>query len=130
MARLRRIVIAVTLPAALFLGWLGSELYYSSRNSLPESVTTYHQFLETMPEPAELELVKVSGHSYLLVIGPLAGGLALPSGPPAYVFDSTGRLVAWTLDSGEDPDFTSRWWLPSNPRRSITSEQARERFAS
>ena len=130
MARARRIVLAMILPAALFFGWLGSELYYSNRNSLPKSVTTYQQFLSSMPEPAELELVQVRGDSYLLVIGPLARGLALPSGPPAYVFDSTGRLVAWTLDSGEDPDFTSTWWLPSNPRRLITSEKARERFAS
>ena len=130
MVRVRRIVLAMSLPAALFFGWLGSELYYSNRNSLPESVTNYQQFLTSMPEPAKLALVQVRGDSYLLVTGPLSRGLALPSGPPVYVFDSSGRLVTWTLDSGDDPDFASTWWLPSSPRRSITSEQARERFTS
>ena len=130
MARFRRILLIVALPAALFLGWLGSELYYSRRNYLPESVTTYHQFLETMPEPAELALVTVSGQTYLQVIGPLPRGLTLPSGPPVYVFDSGGGLVAWTLDSGDDPGFASTWWFPSSQRRSITFVQAQERFAS
>lgn len=36
-------------------------------------------------------------------------GHAVPSGPPAYVFDSKGQLVDWSLDTGEDPEFFRKW---------------------
>lgn len=38
--------------------------------------------------------------------------LALSSGPSAYVFDETGRLVDWTSDMGDDPVFANPWFSP------------------
>ena len=36
-------------------------------------------------------------------------GSALLSDPPANVFDSEGKLVDWSLDTGEDPAFHRKW---------------------
>ena len=116
------------LIAALPSIWIVSEWDHARRSRLPGSVTTYREFLETMPQPAHVAIVSVDGQSYLEVNGPLPRGMAFPSGPPVYVFDSGGELVAWTYDSGDDGAFQSIWASP-DLRRPISATQALEQFA-
>ena len=116
------------LVAALPSIWIVSEWDYARRSLLPESVTTYREFLETMPQPAQVAIVSVDGQSYLEVNGPLPRGMAFPSGPPVYVFDSGGALVDWTHDSGDDGAFQSIWESPDRRQR-ISATQALAQFA-
>jgi hypothetical protein len=53
------------------------------------------------------------------VIGLPPGFLAVPvpSGPPAYIFDSTGHLTYWTIDVGDATEYWSKW-----QNRAITRE--------
>jgi hypothetical protein len=81
-----------------------------------------------MPQPTQVAIVSVDGRSYLEVKGPLPRGLAFPSGPPVYVFDTNGALVAWTHDSGDDGAFQSIWESPDR-RQLISASQALEQFA-
>jgi hypothetical protein len=64
--------------------------------------------LEKMPEPARVEVFAQDGREYLLLTGRTQALPRLPSGPPLYVFDRTGRLVDWVGESG-DNDFYARW---------------------
>lgn len=36
---------------------------------------------------------------------------ALSSGPAVYMQDESGRVVDWTADIGDDPDFRVKWRL-------------------
>ena len=131
MARRRNILSKLggsLLIAALPIVWFASEWDHERRSRLPDSVTTYRDFLETMPQPARVAIVSVDGQSYLEVNGPLPRGLAFPSGPPVYVFDSGGDLVAWTYDSGDDSAFQSTWKSPEQ-RQIISATQALKQFA-
>jgi hypothetical protein len=47
--------------------------------------------------------------TYYLAHGPIRAPLALPSGPPVYVFDQAGKLIDYTKDSGDDPRFAKAW---------------------
>ena len=82
-----------------------------------------------MPEPTELSLVSVDDATFLQVTGPVSWGLAVPSGPPVYIFDRTGVLVAWTPDSGDDPEFSSAW-VNVGTRRAISTAEAAGLFGS
>ena len=131
MARRRNILWNIggaLLIAALPTVWIVSEWDHARRSRLPDSVTTYREFLEKMPQPARVAIVSVDGQSYLEVAGPLPRSLAVPSGPPVYIFDTGGELVAWTHDFGDDGAFQSIWESPDR-RELITATQALHQFA-
>lgn len=54
---------------------------------------------------------------YYVAFGPIKALLALPSGPPAYVFDSKGKMIDWSSDIGDDSHFSDKWkqrWQKDN----------------
>ena len=57
-----------------------------------------------------------NGSSYFEVIGPLPGFPLVPSGPPAYIFDSTRRVSYWTSDIGDTEEYWETWQDRSNVR--------------
>jgi len=95
---------------ALVVCWI----WYSARvkEALdPQSrFQTYIEYRNQMPPPDELWLVLKGKEEFLVAFGG-GSGLAIHSGPPAYVFDQKGRLVDWSLDIGDDSEFNSRWSL-------------------
>ena len=115
------------LIAALPMVWIVSEWDHARRSRLPDAVTTYREFLDAMPQHTQVAIVSVGGQSYLEVSGPLPRGLAAVSGPPVYVFDTDGKLVAWTRDSGDDGAFQAIWESPDR-RQLISATQALEQF--
>lgn len=93
--------------------WIGCEVYHA-KTSNPGTATTCREYRETMPAPEWAIRVAKGGKPHHLVGGPIRAPLALPSGPPVYVFDAGGMLIDWTLDEGDDEAFQGRWsGLPS-----------------
>ena len=78
--------------------------------------------------PAPQKLVRLSGfHPVRFVwIGPARGSwnvFDVPSGPPCYVFDGSGRLVDWSHDVGDDHHL-DRYVQAARNAPSITVQQA------
>jgi hypothetical protein len=82
---------------------------------------TLAECLAKMPEPARAEVFTQDGQDYLLLTGTTQVFPRLPSGPPRYVFNKTGRLVEWVPDS-KSGTFWGLWPGASN-RRAITREE-------
>lgn len=73
----------------------------------PTHVTGVEPFLEWRPGTNEFHFVRTKDGSEHL----MATGASRPFGsaPSAYIFDRTGRLIDWSRDIGDDPDFDERW---------------------
>lgn len=69
-------------------------------------VTDMRSILAEMPRPESAYELPIGESPFTEFVGPLPSApMALPSGPPAYVFDSSNHLVVWSCDSGDNPDF-------------------------
>jgi len=101
--RYRGIIVLVLLVAT----WLTAEWLLQRRTVPPASVTDFASFVHWRQSPRRIEVVQQGGAEYLITTGP-AGGV-VPSGPSAYVFDRSGRLVDWSSDMGDDPRFRDKW---------------------
>ncbi len=103
---------ALRSPSLKQLGWLllAFAAYFACEEALcyrvipPKRVTTLATYLRWRPDTHKFTL---ANDEYLRVFGGGAG--LLPSGPAAYVFDRTGRMVDWTPDSGDDDEFQAKW---------------------
>ncbi|MEZ0254534.1 MAG: hypothetical protein ACAI37_04615 [Chthoniobacter sp.] len=97
----------------LFGMWLSSELIYASR-ICPTRVRTVADHLRRFGAPQFVHEVQHDGSTFYEFTGSQPSLLALPSSPPAYIYDSQGRLVTWCSDPGDQPAFRQSW------RRTIT----------
>ena len=79
----------------------------------PGEVDTFDRYAKEMPAPESYWLVTTKDGEALMAHGPITL-LALPSGPPAYVFDRNGKLIDWTMDMGDDPAFQRAWPMKSS----------------
>jgi hypothetical protein len=106
--------------------WIRSEARYSRAIRPPAGATNIVLFLKSRPDSTRPLLFTNEGRVYLEISRPISNpGLALPSGPPAYIFDSSGDLVDWTPDLGDDPKFHSKWSGLTNAT-AITFGEAKE----
>src|SRR5436190_17451546 len=105
MKRLRGLIIV----AVLIGGCVAAE-YISHRLANPSGhVSTLREYLAWRPSAEQFAAVDVNGKAYVIAYGgPTSSWLLLSSGPSAYVFDDTGRLVDWSADIGDDPTFDGR----------------------
>lgn len=59
------------------------------------------------PEIFKTESFLHEGRKFTVVTGKIPRGfsswISLPSGPPVYIFDDSGKLSTWVSDSGESP---------------------------
>lgn len=92
----------------LFGAWLGSELLYASRIN-PTGVRTVKDHFQRFGEPQFVYEVQHDGSTFYEIIGSAPSLLALPSSPPAYIYDPQGRFVAWCSDPGDQPAFRRAW---------------------
>jgi hypothetical protein len=123
----RGILGVVAVIVALFAYWAGSELYYGHSIS-PRGISTVRDFFDRFGEPRLIRMVERNGRSYYEFSGRLPPPLvfALPSDPPAYVFDEEGRFVTWCTDPGDAPDYRREWRLQST--NSVEIRIARQKF--
>jgi len=71
---------------------------------------TMAELEQQIGKPESLRPHLHNGSSYTIWSGPTKE-IYLPSGPPVYVFDSAGKLLDWSRDSGDDPTFLQKWGL-------------------
>jgi len=91
----------------------------------PPSVTDFESYLRDMRAPRSLMILQDKNGVILVATGDISqlASLAIPSGPPQYVFGADGKLVDWIGDSGE-----GKSWRPgtSTPLvKSLTVPEAR-----
>ena len=70
------------------------------------------------PEIFKTESFLHEGRKFTVVTGRIPRGfsswISLPSGPPVYIFDDSGKLSTWVSDSGESP-WLAQWLGESKP---------------
>jgi hypothetical protein len=96
------------LAAALIGGCVATEVACYRRIVPDGRAATLAEYLAWRPSAAEFAVVETSGMEHVIAYGP-SRSLMLASGPSAYIFDDTGRMVDWSPDIGDDPAFDERW---------------------
>lgn len=105
MKRLRGVIIF----AVLIAGCLTTECISHRRVNPTGRVSTLDDYLAWRPSVDRFAAVDIDGRQHVIAYGPASSWLLLSSGPSAYVFDDTRRLVDWSPDIGDDPKFDERW---------------------
>ncbi len=100
---------AIILAGGAFVGWWIHSEHSYARHVSPEGVTDLRGFLARYGEIDHAFTIERGTTQYFVATLPVGSGLALPSGPPAYVFDSEGRLVDWSGDTGDDSRYKHAW---------------------
>jgi len=70
---------------------------------------TLAEHLTKFPSPERQREFIQGGQKFLVLNGLLHQLPRFPSGPPLYIFDSSGLLADWTPDSGDSDDFFNKW---------------------
>ena len=122
----------IVIVALLIGGCVAFERIDRSRNTPPATVQTFDDYMKWQTKHRDVQEWQSNGQSFVLMSGPNAG--VLPSGSTVYVFDSSGRMVDWTLDGGDDSRFQKKWY-GEGPKwgerlHEITLDEARRRFAA
>lgn len=113
----------VVLALLVGLG-VGLSLYQRSKLDLPGHVDTIAKFSTEMPQPEKVIAFEKNGSPYVELIGrpPRFAIMPVPSGPPAYIFDSTGHISYWTVDVGDSTEYWEKWQTRSNSREVSVKE--------
>jgi hypothetical protein len=115
---LTRIIAPVgTIASVIFLAFAAgscvySEIRWAKINSPVGKFTNVTEYVAHGRQPSRVTSVEKKGKTYFIAHGPLDTWLATPSGPAAYVFDESGRMVHWSPDTGDDPSFWRQWPRP------------------
>ena len=115
---------------ALVVGFpIGSGFYQRRKLALPGHVHTLAEFSANMAKPEKVVVFEKDGSSYVEVIGrrprPRYLAVPVPSGPPAYIFDSTGQIKYWTVDLGDTAEY-SEVWQNRTDSREVSIQEALE----
>jgi hypothetical protein len=95
--------------AALIGGCFTTE-YVSHRRVNPTGrISNLNEYLAWRPSADQFAQVHENGKPHVIAYGPMSSWVLLSSGPSACVFDDTGRLVDWSSDIGDDPQFDQKW---------------------
>jgi hypothetical protein len=107
-----QIALLTTMVISVFAG----VLYQQHKVALPGNIVTLAQFSSKMPPPQKVIVFEKDGSSFVEVIGQLPGFPKVPSGPPAYIFDSSGQIAYWTGDTGDSAGYWEKWHDRANTR--------------
>lgn len=120
-------LVSAALLVCLVAVWVHSEVKLARAVRPPEGVTNLVAFLELRPQVIEVRKFHQDSKLYIEVVARVdAPLLALPSGPPAYVFDESGALVDWCGDLGDSPSFEHVKWAGINNASVISREEAKQ----
>ena len=106
----------IAILTLMVVSFLAGTFYQQNKLVLPSNVVTLAEFSVTMPPPHKVIAFEKNGSSYVEIIGSLPGFPKVPSGPPAYIFDSSGRIAYWTGDTGDSTEYWENWQNRSNTR--------------
>jgi hypothetical protein len=117
----REILGAAAIIVTLLAYSIGSEIYYR-RTISPKGILTVNDFLERFGEPRRIRMVTREGRSYYEFTGHLPSPwlAAVPSAPPAYIFDEQGQFSGWCSDPGDAPSYRRTWPLLSTNAVDLT----------
>lgn len=115
--------IVVVVIALLFVCSLtASEVRWFKLNDPQGNFSDVSSYVAHGRLPSRVSKIIKEGKTFYVAFSPLSIDdniwLALPSGPAAYVFDETGKMVQWSPDIGEDSLF-QRQWLRSQTESSL-----------
>src|SRR4051812_5829288 len=90
------ILIVLIVIICFVCGWYNDEVRYVNAVRPPPGATNLISFLQMRPGVISIRTFTNANETFFEVKGPMPKfGLALPSGPPAYIFNKAGRLVDW-----------------------------------
>ena len=114
-------VLIVVLPACC---WLISEIRWAHINNPEGKFTNVAEYITHGRQPSRVTKVQKQDKTFFIAFGPLDIWLALPSGPAAYVFDESGRMIQWSEDPGDDSEFQKLW--PHQQQKSSSIEELKQ----
>ena len=125
-------VVVLVMWAMLMTTCVGCQVVanHAYRGMEPRGIITLGDYLARWPKSECFAMVDARGREYVVAYGETPFFLdlvMLPSGPPAYVFDGNGRILAWSLDIGDDPKFDTKW--NAQRGRSVGRRLSREELA-
>lgn len=95
---------------------------WASSNSPEGKFSTLGAYLVSARPPARVARLYTPEGTYYVAYGSMAGSwLAVPSGPPAYVFDGSGMLVDYSSAIGDDSMFHKKW--PAASQQNMSSDE-------
>ena len=105
----------------IMFGWkVHDEWKYAAVNKRHADLKTLSAFIENGVEHDKLYTFSQNGETYLFWAKPLTsrsrGIMCIPSGPACYIFDSSGDMVDYSLDIGDNPRFQDKWPWPPEER--------------
>lgn len=119
-------VLVVAACVCLFAAWIWAEHRHAVALRPPQGATNLAAFLQARPESGPISRFVHAGNAHIKVVGRPGGtGLSLPSGPPVYIFDTSGRLVDWCGDLGDNEEFLRKWGGFSNATALAADEAIR-----
>ncbi|QDU07718.1 hypothetical protein [Gimesia aquarii] len=96
----------IIVPFLLMCANVLSHNHWDSLNNPEGKFTNVSEYLAQERPPSYITKINKQGTTFFIAYSSMDEvGLALPSGPAAYVFDETGKLIQWSSDIGEDPQF-------------------------
>ena len=122
------------LPYALLLllpvVWIVGEVRYAHRIN-PEGVRTLSEHFQRIGSPQRIYKVQRADGTFYYLSGFPDGHpprLALPSSPPAYIYDHSGNFVDWCPDPGDRcPGWFDRW--PTDSKAALDINAFRQQFS-
>ena len=96
-------IVTIAVMCALPVAYVFAAATYQSRFAPAPGVKTYAQ-LKVQGVPMQRSVRVANPANHVVVFG-TAALWTLPSGPPAYLFDESGRLVDFTCDVGDSTTF-------------------------
>ena len=118
MKRPRHLIFTVLIIVTVVGSGLALDFYQRNKVALPSNVLTLADFATRMPRPEKVIAFERNGASYFELIGRRRPSFpTVPSGPPAYIFDSTGHIRYWTTDTGDSREYWEDWQNRSNTRQ-------------
>lgn len=115
----KELIVCLLLIGIPGIAWIGSEVRWARVNSPRGKFASVREYLAAGRLPSRVAMLATNGGTFLIAYSPMDCWLAMPSGPAAYVFDESGRMVSWSRDTGEDSRFQSDWPMRQQEKASI-----------
>ncbi len=120
----RELILGVLTLCSLFLVYLLYDHFIIQSQSPPSERCSLSELLEKIGPPARLSFINEDNQDQIVWIGHTSS-LAVRSGPPCYLFDTSGHLIAWTSETSEGGRFDNII-MRAYAQPPITLDEARE----